>query len=83
LHPRAEFIFVQREKVMAIYRCSRCDRFVDDDWEVGTEDPEDDLEMMCESCACEYLDEDGNVIDEQKLYPKGSLNTFIEEYNHE
>jgi len=51
---------------MAIYRCSRCDRFVDDDWDVGTEDPENALEMMCESCACEYLDEDGNVIEEQQ-----------------
>ena len=53
---------------MAIYRCSRCDRFVDDDWEPGIEDPENSLEMMCESCAEAYLDEDGNIIDEQKLY---------------
>ena len=81
---------------MAVYRCSRCDRFVDDDWEVGTEDPEDSCEMMCESCACEILDEDGNVIDEQKLldsdpdYQKwvsdrqrSSLAAFIEDYANE
>ena len=48
---------------MAVYRCSRCDRFVDDDWEPGTEDPEHEFEMMCESCACEYLDEDGNILE--------------------
>ena len=51
-----------------MYRCSRCDRFVDDDWEVGIEDPENGCEMMCEKCAEDYLDEDGNVIDEQRLY---------------
>lgn len=36
---------------MAIYRCSGCDRMVDDDYEPGTDDGTEDFGLLCESCA--------------------------------
>ena len=43
---------------MAVYRCSGCDRLVDDDYEPGTPDPEsEDFELLCERCAEEVEDE--------------------------
>ena len=35
---------------MAIYRCSRCDNLVDDDWNPGEQDPENPYELICPSC---------------------------------
>ena len=52
---------------MSVYICSECGQFIDDDYNVGTEDPRSkDFEMICEYCACEILDEDGKLIEENE-----------------
>jgi DNA-directed RNA polymerase subunit RPC12/RpoP len=42
---------------MAIYRCSRCDAWKDGDYDTCSEDPEDELGLMCEDCTAELEDE--------------------------
>ena len=39
---------------MAIYRCHHCDQYIDDDWEPGEVDPDDDKELICPSCLEKY-----------------------------
>lgn len=52
---------------MSVYICSECGQFIDDDYNVGVEDPRSkDFEMICEYCACEILDEDGKLIEENE-----------------
>ena len=36
---------------MAMYRCSRCENTIDNDWHPCTEDPRDELGLMCPDCA--------------------------------
>lgn len=45
---------------MAMYHCSNCGKFVDDDWH-----PMDDDEM-CPDCHEIFFDEDDNPIEEEQ-----------------
>ena len=42
---------------MAMYICSRCGNYIDDDWHPCTEDPKDELGLMCPECAVEIEEE--------------------------
>ena len=42
---------------MAMYGCSRCDELKDGDWDCPSEDPDDELGLVCEDCACELEEE--------------------------
>ena len=39
---------------MAIYRCSECDKMVDNDWEPCEEHPTKDNELVCPACFEDY-----------------------------
>ena len=43
---------------MSIYRCNECDEMKDKDYNVCVADPRNDLELLCEDCACELGIED-------------------------
>ena len=46
---------------MAIYRCSRCNQLIDDDYEPGEEDPEDGCELICPGCFEDIEGEDDGL----------------------
>jgi hypothetical protein len=41
---------------MAIYYCEECDKYINDDYNPGTDV---NGELVCEDCACEMEDDDG------------------------
>jgi hypothetical protein len=43
---------------MSMYRCNRCERFCDDDYNVCTADPKDPRELMCENCTADEEDDE-------------------------
>lgn len=43
-----------------MYRCSRCDSFVDGDWQPCTSDPVIKGGLMCEECAAEVEEDEDN-----------------------
>ena len=56
---------------MACYKCSRCDEFKDDDWNPGTEDPDNPYELMCEDCV-EGDEEWTDNTKDKEISPKAS-----------
>jgi len=60
---------------MAIYRCSRCDEMKDGDYDVCTEDPDEEFGLMCESCTCE-LPEPTLEVRQGGVFSKAQLATI-------
>lgn len=42
---------------MAMYKCSGCDEYVDDDWLPCTEDKKTEFGLLCPDCAMEREEE--------------------------
>ena len=53
---------------MAIYQCSQCERLLDVDYYPPEIDPRDprEIDLLCEWCAEELLDEDGKMVEVER-----------------